>query len=95
MKRVAILFLLPALMLSGCAISTLASTAAEIVTLPVKAVSAGVDAVTTTQREADENRGRELRKQEEERGRQLRLTDQRCRKGKPISGDVCPPVQPR
>ncbi len=94
MNRVAAL-LLPPFLIGGCAISTLASTAAEIVTLPVKAVSAGVDAVTTTQREADENRGRAIRKQEEERGRQQRLTDQRCRKGQPLPADVCPAAQPR
>jgi hypothetical protein len=40
-----------------------------VVTLPVKVVSAGVDAVTTSQAEADQKRGRELRKEEEERGR--------------------------
>lgn len=87
--------ILPPFLLGGCAISTLASTAVEVVTLPVKAVSAGVDAVTTTQREADENRGRAIRRQEEERGRQQRLTDQRCRKGKPLPTDACPAAQPR
>jgi len=42
--RVAIVALLP-LALSGC----IARTAVDIVTLPVKAVGAGVDAVTTSQ----------------------------------------------
>lgn len=51
--------------LSGC----LARTAVDIVTLPVKAVSAGVDAVTTSQSERDERRGRELRREDERRGR--------------------------
>ena len=45
-----------ALALSGC----LAKTAVDVVTLPVKAVSAGVDAVTTSQKEADEKRGRAI-----------------------------------
>jgi hypothetical protein len=65
--RVAILALLP-LSLGGC----IARTAVDIVTLPVKAVGAGYDAVTTSQSEADEKRGREIRKQEEREGRQAR-----------------------
>ncbi len=56
-----ILILPLAAMLSGC----LVRTAADVVTLPVKAASAGVDAVTTSQAEADRNRGRAIRKQEE------------------------------
>lgn len=57
-----------ALLLSGC----LARTAVDIVTLPVKAVGAGVDAVTTSQAEADQRRGRELREAEEREGREAR-----------------------
>ena len=60
------------LLLSGC----LVRTAANIVTLPVKVVSAGVDAVTTSQSEADEKRGRELRKEEERRGREARKAEE-------------------
>ena len=56
------------LLLSGC----LARTAVDIVTLPVKVVSAGVDAATTSQAEADQRRGRELREAEERRGRLAR-----------------------
>jgi isocitrate lyase len=93
MKRAAAL-LLP-LFLSGCVVGAVASTAVTVATLPVKAVSAGVDAVTTSQKEADEKRGRELRKQEEERGKQLRLAEKRCRKGKPLPTDDCTAVQPR
>src|SRR3546814_10535269 len=52
--------------LSGC----IARTAADIVTLPVKAAGAGVDAVTTSQDEADRNRGREIRRQEERAARE-------------------------
>ena len=80
--------MLPAL-LGGCVVGTVASTAVDVVTLPVKVASAGVDAVTTSQSEADEKRGRELRKQEEERGRQWRLAYERCRKGKPLPTDDC------
>ncbi len=62
--------LLPALamLLSGC----LARTAVDLVTLPVKAVGAGVDAVTTSQAEADRRRGRQIREEEERLGRLAR-----------------------
>ena len=56
------------LLVTGC-VGTIAKTAVDVVTLPVKVVSAGVDAATTSQKEAHEKRGRELRKQDEERGK--------------------------
>jgi hypothetical protein len=59
-------------LLGGC----LARTAVDIVTLPVKAVGAGVDAVTTSQSEADRKRGREIREQEERAGRAARRAEQ-------------------
>jgi uncharacterized lipoprotein YajG len=61
-----LLILTAMMLLSGC----LARTAAQVVTLPVKAVGAGVDAVTTSQSEADEKRGRALRKADERRARE-------------------------
>ena len=60
-----ILLLAAPLLLSGC----LAKTAVDIVTLPVRAVGAGVDAVTTSQAEADQRRGRQIREEEEREGR--------------------------
>ena len=93
MKRLSAL-LLP-FALSGCIIGTVASTAVDVVTLPVKAVSAGVDAATTSQAEADQKRGRELRKQEEARGKVLRLAEERCRKGRPLPTDDCAAVRSR
>jgi hypothetical protein len=81
-------------LLSGC-VGTIAKTAVDVVTLPVKVASAGVDAVTTSQSEADEKRGRQIRKEEEERGRQVRLAEERCRKGKPLPTDNCAAVQQR
>jgi hypothetical protein len=81
--------------LSGCVVGTVASTAVDLATLPVKVASAGVDAVTTSQKEADEKRGRELRKQDEERGKQMRLAQERCRKGKPMPVDDCTAVRQR
>jgi hypothetical protein len=77
-------------LLGGCVVATVAETAVDVVTIPVKVVSAGVDAATTSQSEADEKRGRELRKADEERAREARKLEERCRKGKPLPEDVCP-----
>jgi hypothetical protein len=89
MRRVLIL-LIPAA-LSGCVVETVAKTAVDVVSVPVKVASAGVDAVTTSQAERDQKRGRELRKQEEERGRLYREAQKRCRKGRPLPTDDCTP----
>jgi hypothetical protein len=91
--RIALVLALP-LALAGCVVGTIAKTAVDVATLPVKAVSAGVDAATTSQSEADEKRGRELRKQDEERGRQYQQMLERCRKGRPLPTDTCG-TQPR
>jgi hypothetical protein len=82
-------------LLTGCVVGTVARTAVDVASIPVKVASAGVDAATTSQAEADENRGREIRKQEEERGRQLRLLEERCRKGQPLPTDDCSSFKPR
>lgn len=79
--------ILLALCLSGC---TVARTAVDVATLPVKAVSKGVDLATTSQSEADEKRGREIRKEEERLGRERRLLEERCRKRRPLPEDICP-----
>lgn len=50
-----------ALSLSGCMLGT----AADIVAAPVRVAGAAIDFATTSQSEADEKRGRELRKREE------------------------------
>lgn len=76
MKRIFIL-LVP-LALGGCV--TVVKTAFDVVTLPVKIASAGVDAVITSQSEADEKRGRELRKAEEKRGREARVAADAAKK---------------
>ena len=55
-------------------------TAVDVVKVPVKVVSAGVDAATTSQSEADEKRGRELRKAEEKAGREAREAEERAKK---------------
>lgn len=61
MRRLAVFALpLSTLMLGGCL-----STVADVVTAPVKIASKGVDLATTSQSEADEKRGREIRRREE------------------------------
>ena len=57
-----------ALILPGC----VAQTAMSVVTLPVKVASAAVDAATTSQAEADQKRGREIRRHEECIGKEER-----------------------
>jgi hypothetical protein len=69
-----------AIALQGC----VAKAVVGVVTLPVRAVGAGVDAVTTSQSEADEKRGREIRKREERLGeldRAYARQMERCRDG--------------
>lgn len=84
--------LLLALPLAGC---TVAQAAVDVAAIPVKVVSAGVDAVTTSQSEADQKRGREIRKEEERLGRERRLLEERCRRNRPQPGDDCSLVAPR
>lgn len=71
---------LASLALQGC----LAKAAVSAVTLPVKVASRGVDLATTSQSEADEKRGREIRKREERLGtleRDYERAMQRCGDG--------------
>ena len=80
MRRLAFFALpLAAISLGGCL-----STVADVVTAPVKVVSKGVDLATTSQSEADEKRGRELRKREERLGKLQREYDKQlkeCQEG--------------
>ena len=86
------LFLLPLLALGlGACVTSLVSTAVDVVTLPVKVVAKGVDLATTSQAEADQNRGAALRKAEEEAGKRQRLWDRQCRDAA-AKGQPCPPA---
>ena len=69
-----------ALGLSGC----LAKTAFDVATAPVRVASKAVDLATTSQSEADEKRGREIRKREErlgKLGRQREKLEKQCLEG--------------
>ncbi len=52
------------LTLSGCV-----GTLVDVATFPVRAAGKAVDLATTSQSEADENRGREIRRREEQLGK--------------------------
>jgi hypothetical protein len=68
------------LLLGGCVAAQVAQTAVDVVSIPVKVVGEGVDAVTTSQAEADRRRGRQIRQEEERLGREARLRErQRAR----------------
>jgi hypothetical protein len=75
-----------ALALQGC----LARAAVGVATLPVKAASRTVDLATTSQSEADEKRGRTIRKREARLGqleREYDKTMERCGDGDDIACD--------
>ena len=83
-------FLTPMLALPLASCFTVAKTAVDVVTLPVKVVAKGVDLATTSQSEADEKRGRELRKAEEAAGKRQREWEKACNKAE-SRGEPCPP----
>jgi hypothetical protein len=76
---------LAALALGGCGVGTMVN----VVTAPVRVAGKAVDLATTSQSEADEKRGRDLRRLEAryaELERDYRKEDQRCTEG---SGESC------
>ncbi len=75
-----IIALAGALALPGC----IARTALDVATAPVKVASKAVDLATTSQSEADEKRGREIRRREERLGKLERRYEKQledCRDG--------------
>jgi hypothetical protein len=74
MKTIA-LILLP-LALGGCVVRT----AANVATMPVRATSKVVDWTTTSQSEADRNRGRRDRKAEEKQRKEQRKAEREARR---------------
>lgn len=76
-RRIAPLALLgiAGLLLSGCIVRT----AANVVTLPVRAGAKAVDWTTTSRDEADRNRGREIRKQEKREAKERKRAEREAR----------------
>jgi hypothetical protein len=78
--RRGLLILLAATSVSGC----IARTVGSVVTAPVRVAAKGVDLATTSQSEADEQRGRALRHREQRAGeleRQYRRHSEQCGRG--------------
>lgn len=76
------------ILLPGC----IARTAVDIVTLPVKAASETVDVLTTSEEEADRNRGREIREREEREAKDRRRAEKRALKcARDPDDEDCPP----
>lgn len=59
------------LLLGGCV-----SVVKDVITAPIKVVSKTADVLTTSQSEADEKRGREMRRREERLGKLARKRDE-------------------
>ena len=66
-----VLVAISAFAVSGC----LAKTAFDVATAPVRVASKAVDLATTSQSEADQKRGREIRQREERLGKLQRERD--------------------
>lgn len=75
MRRVTLIVALLPVLAGGC----VARTAFNVATLPVKATAKAVDWTTTSQDEADRNRGRAARKQEQRDAKERRKAEKRCR----------------
>lgn len=73
------------LALPGC----VAKTLVEVATLPVRAGAKAVDLATTSQSEADENRGREIRRREEQLGKLERAYGKQRKKCEDGSEKAC------
>ena len=80
-----ILACVPMFLLSGC----VTSIVKEVVTAPIKVVSKTADVLTTSQSEADEKRGRDIRKQEEKLGKLSRERDKLTRKCQDGDREAC------
>lgn len=63
------------LLLSGC----IAQVAADVITAPIKVASKTVDVMTTSQEEADRNRGRDMRKQEKREAKERKRAEKEAR----------------
>jgi hypothetical protein len=79
MKRLLPLLLLCPL-LGGCVVSAVAGAAVAVVKAPFQVGGAVIDATTTSQEEADRNRGRALRKQKEAEAKAAKKAEKARRK---------------
>ncbi len=82
--RAVLIAIFAAPLLAGCV-----SAVKTVVTAPVKAVGQVADWTTTSQDEADRNRGREMRKREERIGKLSRQRDKAAEKCRDGSEEQC------
>ena len=74
----AVVLLSPAL--SGCLVTTVAGAAVDVAKAPFQVAGAGIDMLTTSQSEADRNRGRKERKREEADAKAAKKAEKEQRK---------------
>jgi len=82
-------FTLVSLLAASLSLGGCISTIGSVVTAPVKAVGKVADWTTTSQDEADRNRGRKLREQEQRLGKLARERDKYWPKCEAGSRDAC------
>ncbi len=82
--RIILPLIVVAPLIGGCV-----STATAIVKAPFEVAGKAIDVATTSQSEADEKRGRALRKQEEQLGKLMRQRDKLARKCRNDDEDAC------
>lgn len=87
MRRLALIAAVLPLLAGGC----VAKTAFDVVTFPVKAGAKAVDWTTTSQSEADRNRGRAERKRDERAEKERRKAEKHCRQ----HPEDCPGLEQR
>lgn len=85
-----LLLSLCALALSGCVVKSIAETAVDVVKVPVQVAGEAVDVATTSQAEADQKRGKALRKAEEQHAKDMRAWAEECARLE-AKGLECPP----
>ena len=78
-----------ALALQGCLAKTAIDTAVGVATLPVKVASKGIDMATTSQSEADQKRGKEIRQREERLGKLRRDYERQMSRCQDGNRDAC------
>jgi len=83
------MFLTMSLLLPFAAGGCVTSVIKEVVTAPVKVISKTADVLTTSQSEADEKRGKALRKKEENLGKLSRKRSKAQRKCDEGNADAC------
>jgi hypothetical protein len=82
-------------LLGGCVATAVAGVAVAVVKAPFQIAGAGVDALTTSEEEADRNRGREARKAEEKAADDARKADKARRRAAQLEDDEVTGGDPR